>query len=150
MALVKWGRTNLPDPFVEFDRLQDEMSRLFGLVNGPGYSGLFDRSTSPAIDVQEDDDGVTVWCDVPGVAAKDLEVNLAANVLTIKGERRPTQDERKVIRDEAWTGQFQRTLSLPQTVDPDKVDARLADGVLQLKIGKRAETKPRQIEISVK
>lgn len=150
MALTRWSRNNLPDPFAEFDRLQDEMGRLFGAINRSDYAGLFDRSMSPAVDVLDEGERVLVLCDVPGLDRKDLEVNMSSNVLSIKGERKAVNEKRKSYKDETWTGSFQRTLSLPETVDPDKVRAELTDGVLRIEIDKKPESKPRQIAVAVK
>jgi HSP20 family protein len=113
--------------------------------------GLFDRTASPEIDVVETEDNYQVYCDLPGVEEKDIDISLAANVLTIKGEKRPPerQVEAKVYRREDWAGTFQRTLSLPKTVEPDSVEARLKDGVLTVTLAKRAEAKTRKIDINV-
>jgi HSP20 family protein len=113
--------------------------------------GLFDRSISPEIDVVETEEGFEVYCDLPGVEEKDMDISLAANVLTIKGEKRPPerQVEAKTYRREDWSGTFQRTLSLPKTVEPDSVEARLKDGVLTVTLAKRAEAKTRKIDIKV-
>jgi HSP20 family protein len=150
MALLRWSRNNLQDSFAEFDRLQEEMGRLFGLVNRSDYSGLFDRSASPPVDVLDESDRVSVACDLPGIDMKDVEVTIANNVLSIKGERRAAGDKRKVFKDEGWSGAFQRTISLPPTVDPDKVKAELADGVLRIRLDKKPESRPRQIAVAVK
>ncbi|MFP4431104.1 MAG: Hsp20/alpha crystallin family protein [Spirochaetaceae bacterium] len=113
--------------------------------------GLFDRTASPEIDVVETEESFHVYCDLPGVEEKDMDISLAANVLTIKGEKRPPerQGEVKVYRREDWAGTFQRTLSLPKTVEPDSVEARLKDGVLTVTLSKRAEAKTRKIDIKV-
>lgn len=150
MALLRWSRNSLQDPFAEFDRLQEEMGRLFGLVNRSDYSGLFDRSSSPDVDVVDEGEKVSVYCNLPGIDLKDIEVNIANNVLSIKGERKALSDKRKVFKDEGWFGSFQRTLSLPPTIDSEKVKAELSDGVLRIKMDKKPESKPRQIEVAVK
>jgi len=150
MALLRWSRNSLQDPFAEFDRLQEEMGRLFGIVNRPENSGLFDRNSSPAIDVLDEGGKVDVYCDLPGMDLKDIEVTLANNVLSIKGERKPSGERRKVFKDEGWVGVFQRTVSLPPTIDPDGVKAELSDGVLRIELSKKPEAKPRQIEVTLK
>lgn len=113
--------------------------------------GLFDRTISPEIDVVETEESFEVYCDLPGVEDKDVDISLASNVFTIKGEKRPPerQVESKVYRREEWSGPFQRTLSLPKSVDPDKVEARLKDGVLRVTLAKRAEAKTRKIDVKI-
>jgi len=150
MAIMKW-RGNLPaNPFDEFDRLQSEMGRLFGLVNFPDGEGLFDRSSSPPIDVVETQDEYLVFADLPGMEQKDIELSIASNVLTLGGEKKEKaeNEKRKFFREESWTGAFRRTISLPNTIDPEKVSAELKDGVLKVSIGKKAEVKPRQIAVN--
>jgi HSP20 family protein len=129
--------------------MREEFDRFFGLE--PMISGLFDRVKSPAIDVVEKDDAFVVTCDLPGVEMKDLEVNIANNVLTIKGEKKDSREvkDAKVYRQESWFGSFQRTLSLPDIVDPDKIEAVMKDGVLKITLPKKEEVKPKQIAVKV-
>jgi HSP20 family protein len=149
MDLIKWRPSEVFDPMTELDRMREEFDRFFGLE--PMISGLFDRVKSPAIDVVEKDDAFVVTCDLPGVEMKDLEVNIANNVLTIKGEKKDSREvkDAKVYRQESWFGSFQRTLSLPDIVDPDKIEAVMKDGVLKITLPKKEEVKPKQIAVKV-
>jgi len=149
MDLVRWNQRGNLNPMDEFDRLQEEINKLFNLDYQS--SGIFDRTASPAVDVIEKDDSVVVRCDMPGVKKDNLDLSLARNILTIKGEKESEdhENESKNYRNETWSGIFQRTISLPDSVDPEKVDASLRDGVLELVIGKREEVKPRQIDVKV-
>ncbi|MGC9312087.1 MAG: Hsp20/alpha crystallin family protein [Sediminispirochaetaceae bacterium] len=151
MELTKWKNNNLLEPMDEFDRLQDEINKLFDWTY-PSNRGLFDRSLSPAVDVVETSDEIVLTCDLPGVNRDDLDLSISRNVITIKGEKKGEQKKEgaKTFRKETWSGSFQRTLSLPETVDPDKVEASMKDGVLTVKIAKREEVKPRQISVNVK
>lgn len=151
MELTKWRNNNLLEPMDEFDRLQDEINKLFDWTY-PSNRGLFDRSLSPAVDIVETSDEIVLTCDLPGVSKDDLDLSISRNVITIKGEKKGEQKKEgaKTFRKETWSGSFQRTLSLPETVDPDKVDASMKDGVLTVKIAKREEVKPRQISVNVK
>jgi len=140
-------------PLPEIERLRSQINQIFDEDSGPGIQGLFDRSISPRLDVVETDDAVLVACDVPGIAAGDIDLNIVNNVLTIRGEkRRPGKEDTsaKNYRRETWYGPFQRTLSLPNTVDPDKISAELTNGVLSVRIAKREEHKPKRIDIKVK
>lgn len=145
MALLRIGRNrSLQDPFSDMARLLD----LF--TEEPLFDGLFDHSYSPEVDVLEEDEGVKILMNVPGIDKKDLEITLADNVLTLKGERKAKEEKRRIYKDESWTGTFQRTIPLPPTVNPDKVSAELSDGVLRISIPKKPESKPRQIAVSVR
>lgn len=146
MAIAKW-RNDVFDPFSEFDKLQDEINRVFNSSRAPESRGLYDRTVSPAVDVLEDKDGFTVVCDLPGVKLEDLDISVAQDVLTLKGEKKEGEDSKKVYRRETWSGAFQRTLALPTPVDGTKVDARYKDGVLTITLPKREEVKPKQIKI---
>ena len=149
MAMLQWRQGF--DPLQELERLQQEINTLFDTEQGEQNTGLFDRTVSPAIDVLETDDDFKVVCNLPGVEDKDIDVSVADNVLTIKGEKKQhnPDENAKVYRREDWSGSFQRTLSLPRSVDAEKIDAELKDGVLQLTMPKREEVKPRQIDVKV-
>lgn len=151
MAIMKWKGSAPANPFEEFDRLQAEMGRLFNFANFPDGEGLFDRASSPPIDVVETQEEYVVYADLPGLDRKDIDLSIASNVLTLSGERKEKTegDKRRFFREESWTGSFRRTISLPNTIDPEKVSAELKDGVLAVRIGKRAEVKPRQITVRV-
>jgi len=138
------------------DRFQDDWDRLFGWTRFPEAAGLFDRSAFPLIDVVETEEGCTLWAEVPGLEKKDLDLSIASNVLTIKGEKKgPAQgqegkEKTRLYRDETWRGSFHRSLSLPESVDPDKVEAEIRDGILKITVVKKVEYKPRPIAVTVR
>jgi len=139
MELTKWRNNDLLDPMGEFERLQDEINRLFDWTY-PSNRGLFDRSLSPAVDVIEREDEILLQCDLPGVDRDDLDLSISRNVITIKGEKKGEQEQsedKKTYRKETWSGAFQRTISLPETVDPEKIEANMKNGVLTVKLAKR-------------
>lgn len=152
MAIVRWKRDGLLDPVTEFTRLQDEINRLFDLDFAPVSNGLFDRRVSPPVDIVETDDAYILTCDLPGINQQDLDISIAGNVLTIKGEKKAEKEDekRRVFKRETWSGSFQRTLSLPETVQGDAIDATMKDGVLSIVVPRREEVKPRQISVQVK
>jgi HSP20 family protein len=141
------------DPVGELDRIRREIDEMFDPAARRFFSdGLFDRDFSPAMDVVENDDGYLVSIDLPGVDKKDLEISVADNVLTIKGEKKDAGERKdgKFYRKESWEGSFQRTLSLPHGVDAGKIDAKMRDGVLAISLPKSEEAKPKQIAVNVK
>ncbi|MBN1686349.1 MAG: Hsp20/alpha crystallin family protein [Spirochaetales bacterium] len=151
MAIIRW-RNDVWRPAEELRRLQNEINDLFDLPEVFPGRGIFDRSTSPALDMLETDEGYTIYCDLPGMDKKSLELSVTSNVLTIKGERKPRQLGRdaKVFRNETWEGVFQRTLAVPSAVDNEKIEAELKDGVLKIFLPRREEDKPKQIELKVR
>lgn len=152
MNIVRRTRNGMWDPVGELDRIRQEIDQMFDApANGLFNQGLFDRDFSPSLDVVENQDDYTVTVDLPGVNKKDLDISVADNVLTIKGEKHESNENKgKVYRKETWSGSFQRTISLPRGVDTGKIDARMEDGVLVVSLPKREEAKPRQIAVSVK
>jgi len=152
MALIKWKNRDLYDPWSDFRTLQEEINDLFDIDRFPSVSGLFDRTDSPSIDVVEGENEFTVSCELPGMEQKDIDLSIASNVLTIKGEKKDEKEKKssKYFKRETWSGHFQRTLSLPSSVDAEKVSAQLKDGILTVTLPKREESKPKQIAVNVK
>ncbi|MFP4644922.1 MAG: Hsp20/alpha crystallin family protein [Spirochaetales bacterium] len=139
-------------PSNELRRLQDEINSLFNFDGWDFAPGLFDRNMAPALDMVENTDDFVVTVDLPGVSQDDVDLSVADNVLTIKGEKKgeSESEERNYFRKETWQGSFQRTVSLPQGVDPDNVQAEMKNGVLSITLPKREEAKPRKINVNVK
>lgn len=105
---------------------------------------------APAVDVAEDADKIHVKVEVPGMEEKDLRINYEDGVLTISGERKfDRRDDRSYHRIERAYGAFIRTFSLPRSVDPSKIVANYRNGVLEIEIPKKEESKPKQIQINV-
>ncbi|MBN1410247.1 MAG: Hsp20/alpha crystallin family protein [Spirochaetales bacterium] len=152
MAIVRWKNRDLYDPWADFKSLQDEINDLFDIDRFPSTTGLFDRSVSPAIDVIEGEHEFTVKCELPGMEQKDIDVSIASNILTIKGQKKNEVEEKKgkYYKKESWAGNFQRTLSLPSSVAADKISAELKDGILTIALPKKEEAKPKQIEVNIK
>ena len=151
MAIVRW-KNDVWRPAEELSRLQNEINDLFEFPDVFPRRGIFDRTSSPALDLVESEDGFTMYCDLPGMDQKNLELSVASNVLTIKGERKAAEKgkDAKVYRNETWAGTFQRTLAIPSAIDADKIEAELKDGVLSVYLPKREEDKPKQIQLKVK
>lgn len=139
-------------PFDDFERLRDEINQLFDGRPAPAARGLFDRVHAPRVDVRETPESVIVECDVPGVEQEDLQLTIERNMLTLRGTKRVVRDSAQGERadsSEIWAGEFQRTVLLPETVDADKIEAELHNGVLHVTIGKREELKPKRIAVNV-
>lgn len=133
--------------------MQRQMSRMFEDFFGEPFGLAAGRDDwGPAIDVAETEESVVVKAEVPGVDPSEIEISLTGNELTLRGEKREAAEEtgRSWHRVERRYGSFSRSLSLPTSVDPDRVDAAARDGVLTLTIGKREEARPRRIAIDVK
>ncbi len=134
--------TTLVEPFPPWLR---DLNRFFSAESGTTVATFV-----PSADVLVDDDGVTVYMDVPGVPADKLDIELENDVLTVSGERSyPYADnEGAVRRTERGFGRFERSLRVPRGLDADSIEASLRDGVLTLHLPKPASLQPRKIEVS--
>ena len=145
------------DPLREFVTLQNRMNRIFGssINDSFGAEGqneaLTTASFTPAVDVYEDEHNVTLKIEVPGIDEKDIDVRVENNTLTVHGERKFEKEEKEenYRRVERQYGSFTRTFTLPTTVDHEKIEATYDKGVLNIKLAKKAEAKPKQIKIGV-
>jgi HSP20 family protein len=133
--------------------LQDRVNQLFSQTfSGPGRGAeqsLLSANFVPPVDVYEDDHSITIQAEIPGVTEKDLDVRLENNTLTINGERKLENEEKKenFHRIERQYGRFTRSFTLPSAVDPESVHAEFENGVLKINIAKREDAKPKQIRI---
>ena len=145
MAIVRW------EPLRELTTLQNEMNRLFGTVfDAPtqGNGGTM-RRWMPAMDLVETEDHFVLTADLPGLGEDDVNIEVEDRVLTVSGERKATHESSKdgYHRVERAFGSFSRSLTLPQGIDADAVTASFDRGVLEIRIPKPAQRKPRRIEI---
>ena len=144
MTIVRW------EPLRELGTLQSEMNRLFNTVfDGPSPTGATMRRWMPAMDLVESGDHFVLRADLPGVGEDDVKIELEDSTLTISGERKTEHqaEHEGYYRVERSTGAFSRSLTLPKGVDPEAVSARFDRGVLEVRIPKPAERKPRRISI---
>jgi HSP20 family protein len=139
------------DPFREFVTLQDRMNRLFRDSQGGQEEALTTTTFAPPVDVYEDEHHINLNIEVPGIDEKDIDVRVENNTLTVHGERKFEKEEKEenFRRVERQYGSFTRTFTLPQTVDPENVQANYDKGVLKIQLAKREEAKPKQIKINV-
>ncbi|MGO8985558.1 MAG: Hsp20/alpha crystallin family protein [Terriglobales bacterium] len=145
--LTRW------DPFREYVTLQNRMNNLFRdprAQEGQDES-LTTTAFAPPVDVYEDEHNVTLKIEVPGIDEKDIDVRIENNTLTVHGERKFEKEEKEenYRRVERHYGTFTRTFTLPNTVDLESVQADYDKGVLQIKLAKKAEAKPKQIKVNV-
>ena len=106
---------------------------------------------TPAVDIYEDDEGVTLRFELAGVEPKDVDIRFENGVLTLRGERKLEKEEKRenYHRVERSYGTFTRSFTLPGTVDAEKIRAESKNGVLTVSLPKKAEAKPRAIEVKV-
>jgi HSP20 family protein len=146
MALIRF------EPARELSTLQSEMNQLFNSFFGDGGRGEAPvRRWVPAMDLVETQDHFVVRADLPGLTQDDISIELEDNVLTISGERKREEKTEKegYFRLERASGQFARSLTLPEGIDAEGVTAEFKDGVLEVRIPKPEARKPRKVSIGV-
>jgi len=125
----------------------DDFFRDFDLSPTDGGRGI--SAFTPAVDVREDEKGVIVKAELPGMEEKDIEVSLALNSLTIKGEKKEEKEEsgKGYVHREACYGSFRRTIPLPEGLNQEKVEAAFKKGVLTVTIPRLEESKAKKIAV---
>jgi HSP20 family protein len=143
--LTRW------DPFRELYSLQNRMSRLFEEQYGGREDSLTAGAFVPAVDIYEDEHSVQLKLEVPGVDSKDLDIKIENNTLTVSGERKFEKEEKEenFRRVERRYGTFTRSFTLPSTVNAEDINANYDNGVLHIRLAKRAEAKPKQIKVNL-
>lgn len=142
MALRPFGYTGWTDPYADLRRVQDEMNRILG------RGGATAAVDYPPVNVYANDDGVLLVSEIPGVDRSDLEITVDQSTLVLKGRREPAgQGEATFHRRERRSGAFARSVTLPFPVEADKIDARLENGTLRVRMARHEADKPHRIEI---
>ncbi len=135
MTLIKF------EPLRDLESFNDRIQKFFNEF--PSFGLDSGNSFNPKIDVSEDDNNIFIEAEIPGVKKGDINISLQDNILTIKGEKKSAKDDTKenikekdknYFRSERSYGSFSRSFTLPAEVDPDKVDAKFEDGILNISI----------------
>jgi len=141
MAVVRW------DSYRDMLALQDEVNR--SLRRFVGGSEVQRESWMPSIDVLETKDAIKLKAELAGMDPDDISLEVEDNVLTLSGERRFKEevDEDKYYRIERRYGSFTRSMSLPQGIDSEKIDAHYENGILEITIPKAEQARPKKISV---
>jgi len=148
-SLIPIGRNrSVASPFMslqrEIDRLFEDFSRGFPTIAGNGATALM-----PSMDVTETDKEIEITAELPGLEEKDVQINVADNILTIRGEKKAEKEQKdKNYRlVERSYGSFERTLELPEGVNADAIKANISKGLLKVTVPKPAPTQAKKIEV---
>jgi HSP20 family protein len=138
MTTFRWP-TGL-DPFLGLRGLQRELERMFNVPSSEGY---------PPINVYDADSEFVVEAMLPGVNAGDLDLSITGDTLVIKGTKKPIPDmpSDRYIRSERGQGNFNRTVVLPDGVEPDAIKAKCVDGILTIHLPKSAQARSHKISV---
>lgn len=144
--LVRTRRIGLPslDPI---SAVHQDMEQLFGrLVNGSA-NGASAKGWHAPVTLWNDADKVYVEVEIPGVKKDDLEVTVHNGLLRVAGQRKVPEGERNYWTNERHFGPFERSMSLPEDIDADSIEAELVDGVLHLTLNKKPDAQPKRITV---
>ena len=149
MAIMRWV-----DPFKELSAIHERMNQLFDETFLPSRGSEAAPAAamwSPAVDIYEAGDDIIVKAEVPGIDKDEVAVEVKDGILTLRGERKFEKEEKEenYHRIERSYGTFVRSFALPSSVDPEKVNAALKDGVLEVKLSKKEQAKPRKVKVTV-
>jgi HSP20 family protein len=146
MKLVRYETPAL-DPLASVADLREEMGRWFDFAFSAGGRG----ATVPAIDVYRDQETFVLRAELPGVRKEDVSLEVTDGVLQLSGERKSeeTPKEGESAVREISPSRFSRSIALPDEVQADKIEARFENGLLTVRLPKRAEAKPQKIAINV-
>ena len=140
MAFYRWG---FKSPFDELARVQQEMSRLAQVFNSEYAS----PGSLPPVNVYDDGETFYVRAEIAGINRDKLDISVAGDVLTLKAERESEEPEGSYHRRERNWDKFNRSLTLPDTVDVDHVSASYKDGILEVSLPRASEVRPRKINV---
>src|SRR5579872_3293441 len=146
MTITRW------DPFREIAAWQHRVNNALQEYNQPQNEELFSSgSFLPPVDILENEHDFVLKLEIPGVDQKDVQITLENNTLSVRGERKLEKEEKEESfrRVERRYGTFVRTFTLPNTIDPEHVNAEYANGILKITLAKKQEAKPKQIKIGI-
>lgn len=145
MALVRW------EPFREVETLQRQMNRLFDELIPTTREAGNGITFAPSVEIEDTPDAIHLKLEVPGIDAKDLDIQVSADAVSITGERKmeTKKEEKGVTRTEFRYGNFQRVITLPARVQNDKVKAQYKDGILNLTLPKPEEEKIKVVKVNL-
>lgn len=148
----RWPQFRRFDPLRDLVDMQSEISRAFDTYFGQRTRPApVERAWAPPLDIYETKDDLVVAVELPGVREKDVQLSLVGDTLSLRGVRQPDAEvrEENYHRIERWSGPFERHVQLPIPVQADRVRASYRDGVLEIRLPKVEEIKPREIKIQV-
>jgi HSP20 family protein len=149
MTIVRW------EPFNDLASIQSRMNRIFDEAfrgrSGTEEDWALGGTWAPAVDIFEQNGNIVLRAELPGIDAKDVDIRVENNVLSLRGERKFANEVKRedYHRVERAYGSFSRSFTLPNVVDTEKIKADYKDGVLQVTLPQKEEAKPKQISISV-
>ncbi len=155
MTLIRWNP--LRDvtswhPVKDFEDMHREIDRMFSSFRSDAHDEEASKTLMPAVDIVERENDFNIKLELPGVEKKDVKITVQNDILTIKGEKKQESEKKgeNYHRVERSYGIFQRSFTLPSSVNSEKIDASYDNGVLTVSVPKLEEAKPKEIEVKLK
>lgn len=154
MWMLSTRRPN--DSVSDLAQLQGRLTRLMNESFGPwpavGDGGTLASAWVPAVDVFENQEAIRIMAELPGVRPEDVRISLENSTLTLRGEKKQVAEENteRVHRYERAYGTFERTFTLPSTVDHERIQADYENGILTITLPKVERARPKEIPVSVR
>jgi HSP20 family protein len=145
MSLIKW------EPLRELENVFDRYAKAMRWPTTQGQELMSTGDWSPNVDISERNKEFVIKAEIPNVKKEDVKVSMDHGVLTIQGEKKHEEEksDEKYHRVESYYGKFIRSFTLPDNIDENNIQASYKDGMLNLHIPKKAESKPKTIEVTV-
>ena len=135
-------------PFFDVAKTLEEFDRMFGTAGRPMGLRSVPRGTFPPINIYNKDDVVVLIAEAPGLTSDDIDLTVLGDSVTLKCQRKPETDENiRYHRKERAAGDFSRTVTLPDPVDPEAVKATYQNGILRVEMNKAQEAKAKKIQV---
>ncbi len=147
MSLIRW------QPYGAVANLQESINRLFSdtFPRTLMHDDFVISAWKPVVDIFDKDHAIVIHAELPGVTKENVSIEIKENILTLKGERVENKEikEDKYFRKERSFGSFERSFTLPSTINPENIKATFKDGILEIEIPKPDEKKPKMVQINI-
>lgn len=155
MTLIRWNPlrdVTAWHPVKDFEDMHREIDRMFNRFRSDAHDEEASKTLMPAVDIVERENDFNIKLELPGVENKDVKITVQNDILTIKGEKKQESEKKgeNYHRVERSYGIFQRSFTLPSSVNSEKIDASYDNGVLTVSVPKLEEAKPKEIEVKLK
>ncbi len=149
MSLIRWSEKRSWDPFRELDEMSNRLNRMFGRNELATRAEM--ETWAPSVNISENEKAYLVDAELPQVKKEDVKVELENGVLCIQGERKQEREDKttKRHRVESFYGKFMRQFTLPEDVEPSRIEATFKDGMLHLTLPKSPTKSPQKTTVKI-
>jgi HSP20 family protein len=145
MSITRW------QPLADLERMQQRLNRLFGELSVSSYDDSEKLDFMPSAEMEETDQAILLKFEVPGLTAKDIDISVTEDSITVRGERKSEwkSEEEGVVRSEFHYGTFERMMRLPALVQSDQTHAEYMDGILKITLPKAEGERRKVVKVNI-